>query len=182
MGRAPGPEPRRGRIVITSKLVTPEELGEDLARQVWESFADFMERSPLPVAAGTMGGGVILEELLIASLWIHTQVSRQSFAGREEPDRIKAVLDAMHRAVFEDLEAHGLARERLPLFEQQVSARYAEYYAAIEKGSEMICEVVARRVLESDEPGTPFVLALAEAAVAVANPLRDYLDELELDG
>ncbi|HEX7048678.1 MAG TPA: hypothetical protein VF188_00580 [Longimicrobiales bacterium] len=162
--------------------LTPVQLGDGLARLVWESFTDYIESGPTPHGPRTDGddatAGLIAEELLILFLWVHTRACQQAFAGRIDADVLKATLDAMHRAVFEDLEAHGTPRGHLPLLEQRVSARYAEYYDAADGDGGTVGELAARRVSGRHDVDPRFGAALAQAAMTAARPLRDYLDEV----
>lgn len=165
--------------------MNPRELGDGLARLVWESFTEFLERDPA-AGDGSPGAGAVAirelaaEELLILFLWLHTRVCQQAFGGRADPAGVRAVLDEMHRAVFEDLEARGIPRDQLPLFEQLVSARYAEYYAAAGGHAETVGEVAARHVSGTGSVPAWLPRAIAEAAIGTAGPLRDYLEEVAL--
>mgnify|MGYP001024519138 CR=1 FL=1 len=171
----------------SARAMSPGELGDSLARFVWESFTDFLERDPA-AGDGSPGMGavsirdLVAEELLILFLWVHTQVCQQAFGGRADPARVRAVLDEMHRAVFEDLEARGFSRAQLPLFEQLVSARYSEYYAAASGRAETVGEVAARHVSGTKPVPAWLPRALAEATISTAGPLRDYLDEVVIAG
>lgn len=167
-------------------MMSAEELGENLAQLVWESFSDFLERRGVSAQVEENGGGVLAlptvepEEALIFFMWLHTRSCQQA-CGSADPVLGKKVLDAMHRAIYEDLEAGSVPRLQLPLFEQRVSARYAEYYeAASQHAQEKVVEVAARHVLvnEIDRPG--IVLELAEAATVTSGPLRDFLHDIEL--
>lgn len=163
--------------------MTPVDLGDSLARLVWESFTDFLESAPVATTTGPDGEptpDLIAEELLILFLWVHTRACQQALAPRTDAGILKDTLDAMHRAVFEDMEAHGAARDALPLFEQRVSARYSEYYAAAGRGDQRIGEVAARRVSGKRTADPAFRAALAEAALVAAGPLRDYLDDVDI--
>ncbi len=164
---------------------TPVDLGDSLARLVWESFSDFLETAPVTPAArpdGEPEPDLVPEELLILFLWVHTRACQQALGTRIEPDVLKATLDALHRAVFEDMEAHGTARDALPLFEQRISARYSEYYAAAGRGDGRIGEVAARRVSGKRTVDPAFSAILAEATLVAAGPLRDYLDDVHVVG
>lgn len=166
--------------------MSAEELGESLAQLVWESFSDFLERRGLPGEAEKDGGGVLVlptmepEEALIFFMWLHTRSCQQAYGP--DAGRGKEVLDAMHRALYEDLEAGSVPRLQLPLFEQRVSARYTEYYeAASEDAAEKVVEVAAKHVLVNELPRPGILLDLAEAATVTSGPLRDFLDDIELD-
>ena len=167
--------------------MSAEELGENLAQLVWESFSDFLERRGMTNDGDGSGDGAVLamptvvpEEALIFFMWLHTRSCQQACGANAE--RGRRVLDAMHRALYEDLEESSVPRLQLPLFEQRVSARYAEYYgAASEQTDEKVVEVAARHLLvnEIERPG--IVLDLAEAATITSGPLRDFLVDIELE-
>lgn len=166
-------------------VMSAEELGDNLAQLVWESFTDFMERRGLTDSDGSGDGGVLAmptvepEETLIFFMWLHTRSCQQA-CGTDATWGTK-VLDAMHKAVFEDLEAGSVPRLQLPLFEQHVSARYAEYYeAASGDTEERVVEVAARHVLVNKLERPGIVLDLAEAATVTSGPLRDFLTDIDL--
>ncbi len=166
--------------------MTAEELGDNLAQLVWESFSDFLERRSLPDGDEESGGVLALptiepEEALIFFMWLHTRSCQQA-CGSADPARGKRVLDAMHRAVYEDLEEGSVPRLQLPLFEQRVSARYSEYYdAAANNSAEKVVEVAAKYVLVSELERPGILLDLAEAATVTSGPLRDFLHDIELE-
>lgn len=163
------------------------ELGDNLAQLVWESFSDFIERRGLGAhqEGEDEGGTAVLalptvepEEALIFFMWLHTRACQQAC---DDPESLKKVLDAMHRAIYEDLEARTFTRVQLPLFEQRVSARYTEYYdAAADRSGEKVVEVAARHVLVNGMRRPAVTLELAEAATVTSGPLRDFLEDLEL--
>lgn len=171
-----------------NNAVRSAELGDCLARLVWENFSDLLDDGAAmdttggaTIANGLFGGAFAAEELLILVLWLHTRACQQAFAGRTGPEELRAILDTLHASVFEDLEAHGVARAELPLFEQRVSARYSEYYAAASHGSGTVGEAAARHASGSPEPPPALSAAVAEATTAIARPLRDFLEEVKLE-
>ena len=123
------------------RTMTPEELGDTLARLVWESFSDFVSDGDAEIPLGALGvpshDGVPeeypAEEALIFLMWAHTRGVQLAFVGRAPDPLVKCGLDAMHRAVFEDMAQNGTPQSQLPIFEQRVSARYAEYHQAAAK-------------------------------------------------
>ena len=164
------------------------ELGDNLAQLVWESFTDFIERRGLPADEnGDEGGTAVLalptvepEDALIFFMWLHTHACQQARA--DQPEDVKRVLDAMHKALYEDLEKGAVPRVQLPLFEQRVSARYTEYYeAAGSESEERVVEVAARNVLVNGMKRPAITLDLAEAATVTAGPLRDFLRDIEIE-
>jgi hypothetical protein len=168
--------------------ISTTELGDNLAQLVWESFTDFLERRAGPdgEGEGEDGGTAVLalptvepEEALIFFMWLHTRACQQ--ACGHAPDRVRPVLDAMHKALYEDLEARAISRVQLPLFEQRVGARYTEYYeAAANLTEEKVVEVAARHVLINGFTRSAVTLELAEAATVTSGPLRDFLQDVEL--
>lgn len=169
--------------------MTTDELGDSLARLVWESFTDFLARedveTPLPEPEALEGedGAPDLqaaEEALIFFMWAHTRGTQLAFFGRTPDPVIRKGLDALHRAVFEDMVDQGTPRVQLPIFEQRVSARYAEYHQAASESDERVGEAVCRHLSGDPRDCRNMALALTERAVAVANPLRDFLEEVEL--
>jgi hypothetical protein len=170
--------------------MTPLELGDSLARLVWESFSDFIAEGDadislsdlLAAAEDGMPEQQAAEEALIFLMWAHTRGTQLAFIGREADDLVRRGLDIMHRAVFEDMVDHGTPRAQLPIFEQRVSARYAEYASAAEVSDSRLGRVVVRHLTGSDDLTETAVRAVAERAIAVANPLRDFLEDVELIG
>ena len=169
-------------------LMSAAELGGNLAQLVWESFSDFMDRRGLLPADQQEGGGtgvlaaptVEPEEALIFFMWLHTRACQQACGHR--PELVRGVLDQMHRALYEDLEAHAIPRVQLPLFEQRVSARYTEYYeAASLETDERVVEVAGRNMLGDGIDRPAVVLELAEAATVTGGPLRDFLRDVSID-
>jgi hypothetical protein len=171
--------------------LTPGELGEHAAHLVWESYSDFMISDELSLLMDALGLPTVegipdeypAKELLIFHLWAHTRAIQLGLGGRGEPqETVRAVLDALHRAVFEDLEGTGYPASFLPVFEQRVSARYAEYYQAAEVGDDRVGEVAAHHLV-SGEPtsGVPEAnRVLTTRAVEVARPFRDFVEDVVL--
>lgn len=169
------------------QTMTPSELGDSLARLVWESFSDFIAKedvdSPIfDVDTLNDDDGTDLntaEEALIFFMWAHTRGAQLAFLGRAPDELIRQGLDAMHGAIFEDMVDNGTPKSQLPLFEQRVSARYAEYHQAAAESDDKLGQAVSRHLLGGivRESTTE---AIRERAVAVANPLRDFLEEVEL--
>jgi hypothetical protein len=169
------------------QTMTPTELGDSLARLVWESFSDFLARedveTPVDVDAlydDERRSRRTAEEALIFFLWAHTRGAQLAFMGRAPEDRIREGLDALHRAVFEDMVQHGTPSGQLPLFEQRVSARYAEYNHAAGESDERLGAAVGRHLVGDAKRGAVLADAIRERAIAVANPLKDFLEEVEL--
>ena len=166
-------------------MLTARELADRLSQLVWEHVTDFLEGG---APGSDLGTGVLedhpvdLDELLIFFLWIHSHVVQQAYAGRYDADVVKGLLDAIHRRVFADLEEHGIPSSRLPLFEQVISSRYAEYYAAAKSEKQRIGELAAQLVDERTDESEREALAgaLAQASMEVAGPLRDFLLEVHI--
>ena len=169
------------------QTMTPFELGDSLARLVWESFSDFLAQedveTPLPGVDTLYDDDVTAlrtaEEALIFFMWAHTRGAQLAFLGRTPEERIRQGLDALHTAAFQDMVEIGTPSAQLPLFEQRVSARYAEYQQAAAESDGKLGTVVSRHVMGDGALETASE-ALRERAVAVANPLRDFLEEVEL--
>lgn len=167
--------------------MTPDELGDNLARLVWESFSDFVSHedveTPVPdlVTLYDDDGSAhrTAEEALIFFMWAHTRGAQLAFLRRAPDALIRDGLDAMHRAVFEDMVHHGTPEAQIPLFEQRVSARYAEYHQAAAESDVRLGEAVSRH-LSGAKGASGLPDAIRERAVAVANPLRDFLEDVEL--
>ena len=168
------------------QTMTPRELGDNLARLVWESFSDFLARedveTPLP-DVDTLDDEDrtelrTAEEALIFFMWAHTRGAQLAFLGRAPEERIKEGLDALHAAVFEDMVEHGTPKSQLPLFEQRVGARYAEYHQAAAESDDKLGQAVSRHMLGMVRESTSE--AIRERAIAVAHPLRDFLEDVEL--
>ncbi|MDA0329714.1 MAG: hypothetical protein O2958_11975 [Gemmatimonadetes bacterium] len=169
------------------QTMTTDELGDNLARLVWESFSDFLSQedveTPLPdvdtLYDDDGSAHRTAEEALIFFMWAHTRGAQLAFLGRAPDERIREGLDALHSAVFEDMVANGTPKAQLPLFEQRVSARYAEYHQAAAESDGKLGEAVSRHMMgEAARAATSE--AIRERAVAVANPLRDFLEDVEL--
>jgi len=169
------------------QTMTPAELGDSLARLVWESFSDFLAQedveTPLPEVDNLYDDERATrrtaEEALIFFLWAHTRGAQLAFLGRAPDALIRQGLDALHRAVFEDMVEHGTPSGQLPLFEQRVSTRYAEYHQAASESDSRLGEAVSRHLVGTASRAG-LVDAIRERAVAVANPLRDFLEDVEL--
>lgn len=169
------------------ETLTPEELGDTLARLVWESFSDFMAKGDTEVSIQELGihtddglpPGHVAEEALIFLLWAHTRGAQLAFLGRVSEDLLRVGLDELHRAVFEDMVGHGTPAAQLPLFEQRISARYAEYNQAA-ASSDTELSRVALRHLTGGVGSEDKAMAILDRALAVANPLKDFLEEVDL--
>jgi hypothetical protein len=175
-----------------SGRMTPRELGDTLAQLVWESFSDFVadaEYRPLLVRLGIpLEDGIpperIAEELLILHLWAHSRAVQLSLFRRVPESDARATLDHLHGAVFEDMVKNGTPEAQLPVFEQRVSARYTEYYAAAEQSDQRVGEVALEHLVEAGAAGGSPAASrlLTERAIEVANPLRDFVSGVELVG
>jgi len=167
--------------------MTPETLGDNLAHLVWESFSDFFDPDDPGVSLLDMGiqsddgasPGHTAEEALIFLLWTHTRAVQLAFVSRAQATLIRAGLDAMHRAVFADMVEHGTPESQLPLFEQRVGARYAEYNQAAATSDHDVSRAAVRHL--TGRRGEPaHAAAILDRALSVAHPLRDFLAEVEL--
>jgi hypothetical protein len=120
------------------------------------------------------------EEILIFLMWTHTRGIQLAFVGRSDEELVRKGLDVFHAAIFEDMVTNGTPRSQLPIFEQHVSARYAEYYSAADESDAHLGKAVARHLVGEEERLEVLALILQERAIQVANPLKDFLEEVEL--
>ena len=168
------------------QTMTTHELGDSLARLVWESFSDFLAQDDVETPLEGIdklydedaASPRTAEEALIFFMWAHTRGAQLAFLGRAPDERIRQGLDALHSAVFEDMVDNGTPQSQLPMFEQRVSARYAEYHQASAESDQKLGMAVSRHLIGTVRDSTS--AAISERAVAVANPLRDFLEEVEL--
>lgn len=169
------------------RTMTPEELGDNLARLVWESFSDFVARDDVETPVPDLdtlhdddgSEHRTAEEALIFFMWAHTRGAQLAFVRRAPDDLVRQGLDAMHRAILEDMVEMGTPRPQIPLFEQRVSSRYAEYHQAAAASDHRLGLAVSRHLAGTAERPA-LAEAIRERAVAVANPLRDFLEDVEL--
>ena len=168
--------------------MTPAELGDHLAQLVWESFSDFMLRDDADIGITDLGveteDGIpaepAVEESLIFLMWAHTRGAQLAFVGRTDAEVLRSGLNAMHRAVFEDLVKNGTPAAQLPLFEAKITTRYVEYNRAAEQSDDHLGEAVISHLAERGLTDHVMVRAMTERALAVATPLRDFLSDVEL--
>lgn len=181
-----GPESMMDQFRAPTSM-TPEELGDSLARLVWESFTDFLAKGDAEIGLEELGipteDGIpdeaAVEESLIFLMWAHTRGAQLAFTGRVHQETLKQGLDSLHRAVFEDLVKNGTPAAQLPLFEQKIAARYAEYHRAAAESDTALGGAVVRHLAISGSTDR-MAHAMTNRALAVANPLRDFLEEVEL--
>ncbi len=175
--RGPHPSGRR----------SARELGESLAHLVWESFSDalvdeelraLLARAGVPLDEGIPGDRVA-EELLILEMWSHSRAVEVAFVDRAPEPMVREVLDHLHRAVFEDMVAHGTPAAQVPVFEQRVSARYASYRAAARRPGEPIGEAFLEHLRAGTAEPT-LARQLEERTRSSAHPLRDFLAGVQL--
>ena len=168
--------------------MTPQELGDTLARLVWESFSDFITDGDAEELLGELGltqedgvpVGAPAEEILIFLMWAHTRGLQMAFIGRSDRSLVKEGLDAFHAAIFDDMVINGTPRSQLPFFEHHVSMRYAEYYAEAGRSDVHVGRAVARHLAGARKSTEELAQALRDRAIEVANPLRDFLEEVDL--
>ncbi len=170
--------------------MTPREVGDHLARLVWESFSDFVTEGDADALLGDLGltnedgvpTDVAAEEVLIFFMWAHTRALQLAFVGRAPDERIREALDRFHAAVFEDMVTHGTPSSQIPLFEQRVSTRYSQYYEAANRSDSEVGVAAARAFATAagKHDSNGLSEALTRRAVAAADPLRDFLEEVEL--
>jgi len=172
-----------------SGRMSPEELGDSVARLVWECFSDQLVDPELLETLSRPGveleGGMpdrrSAEELLIFLMWAHSRAVQLSFFRRVPSPLVRDILDHLHRAIFEDMVTHGTPKPQIPVFEQRVSARYAEYYAAAEMSDERVGEVALDHLIDGTAPkGDAGARLLTERAIEISHPLRDFLEGVEV--
>jgi hypothetical protein len=168
--------------------MTPQDLGDTLARLVWESFSDFIADGDAENLLGGLGlthedgipAEAPAEEILIFLMWAHTRGLQLAFVGRSDSELVRESLDAFHSAIFQDMVDNGTPQAQVPLFEQRVGARYAEFYGAAGRSDVELGKAVARHLAGSRQSPDSLATALTERAIEVANPLRDFLEEVDL--
>lgn len=172
-----------------SGRMSPRELGETLAQLVWESFSDFVADHEYRPFLGRLGVPLedelpperVAEELLILHMWAHSQAVQLSLFRRVPEAAVKETLDRLHRAIFEDMVGNGTPEAQLPVFEQRVSARYTEYYAAAKKSDQKVGEVALEHLVEAGAKGTGAAArVLTDRAIEISHPLRDFVAGVEL--
>jgi len=165
----------------------PTELGEHVAQLVWENFSDFIADGGAESLLTQVGRAAdeegpdarTAEEILIFFMWAHTRGVQQAFMSRVPEPRLRSVLDALHRAIFEDMVAQGTPDAQLPFFEQRVAARYAVYNPAAAVSDVRLGEAALQHIAGTASPEAGW--SLAERAIMAANPLRDFLEDVDLD-
>lgn len=181
-------EPPSGREFLAPRTMTPGDLGDSLARLVWESFSDFIADGEAEAPLSELGvpyddgvpDGVATEEALIFFLWAHTRGAQLAFVSRADEALLTRGLDVMHEAVFEDMVDHGTPRDHLPIFEHRVALRYAAYNQAAERSDQHLGRAVVRHLTGNDDPNPALERVISERAIAAADPLRDFLEDVEL--
>lgn len=176
------------RDFLPAHTKSPRELGDEIARLVWESFSDFLAEGhaeDLQAGLGMTGRGEgpdqrVVEEILIFLMWSHTRAVQMAFIGRTPEELIRQTLDSFHEAVFDDLVTNGTPPSQLPFFEQRVGARYDEYYVAAAQSDGYVGLAVLRHLGIKENAPEDEAWTLAERAIAVAFPLKDFLDDVEI--
>ena len=168
--------------------MTPDELGDHLARLVWENFSDFvteestgslLERLGLMEGEG-MPNQQAAEEVLIFLLWAHTRGIQKTFSGTDSGRLARRALDVLHRAVFEDLVANGTPESELPIFEQRISARYSHYSQAANESDQKVGYTMIRNLSRSSDVRDDEAVSLTKWAVALTKPLQDFYGDVTL--
>ena len=170
---------RAPRLIATA--MTPAQLGQSLAHHVWESLGDVLtDPASLDVLrranALEPGGGPTEragEELLIYLLWAYTRGVQQARTD-SGPGVARAALDALHKAVFDDMIDNGTVRDELPLFEERLRARYAEYGQAASASDEAVGAAVIQAVTGGRSGSREDARTMAAAAVGVSSPVGDF--------
>ena len=171
----------------TPQTMTASELGDGLAQLVWESFSDFFTTEDTEFLLPQINvfsedekcSSRVSEEVLIFFMWAYTRGVQMAFLGQVPDETIRAGLDALHQAVFEDMMEHGTPESQLPTFERRVINRYAEYHQAAAESDHRLGQVASRRLI-GRETKDSLSAALSGHAIAIVNPLKDFLDGIEL--
>lgn len=174
-------------FALIANAMTPAQLGEDLAQHVWESLRDLLtDEGSLGVLhrlnALEPGGGPTVrtgEELLIYLLWAYTRGIQQA-RTTNGPQVARAVLDALHKAVFKDMVDNGTPRDELPLFEERVRARYAQYGRAASESDQAVGEALVGAVAAGRSADLEDAGIMAAKAVGVSNPVGDFYAAVNL--
>ena len=169
------------------QTMTPTELGDGLAQLIWESFSDFFTKEDAEPSLPDINifsedenrSSRTIEEAFIFFMWAYTRGGQMAFLGRVPDERIRVGLDTLHRAVFEDMVEHGTPESQLPMFERRVVTRYAEYHQAATESDHRLGEAASRHLM-GRQANKSLSAALSERAIAIVNPLRDFLDEVAL--
>ncbi|TVR66027.1 MAG: hypothetical protein EA422_02865 [Gemmatimonadales bacterium] len=182
-GRSPGPVP----AVSEAPPEGPDAWGADVARSVWESFSDALDEPSFHSLLARLGvpsvEGVpesrVAEEYLIFLLWTHTRAVQLAFAGRGASGLMRQTLDALHRAVYSDLQEQGTPVAEIPLLEQRLAARYVEYGTAARRSDREVGRLAASCLGDTWEiHSEEAIQELTARAVALATPIKDYLQDL----
>ncbi len=166
---------------------TPRELGEHLARLVWETFTDLLIDAEVSDLLIRLGGesepgrptASSVRELLVYVMWAHTRGVQQAFLEGSATTAARA-LDEMHRLVYRDLSDWGAQRSTLPLFEQVVAARYEELNKEAGQGDIAVGAACAKALGGGEAVKDEDAQVLASVALAVAAPMRDYYKGVRL--
>ena len=75
--------------------------------------------------------------------------------------------------------AHGTPESQLPIFERRVINRYAEYHQAATESDHQLGEIASMRLI-GHPPDEAMSATLSERAIAIVNPLKDFLEEVVL--
>lgn len=172
---------------MIATAITPAQLGQDLARHLWESLDDLLtDPDSLDVLkrlkALEPGGGPTAragEELLIYLLWAYTRGIQQARSAYG-PGVARTALDALHKAVFKDMVDNGTLRDELPLFEERVRTRYAQYGQAASDSDEAVGEALVRAVTGGRSGSREDAQTMAAAAVGVSSPVGDFYAAVNL--
>ena len=99
-------------------------------------------------------------------MWAHTRGVQLAFFGRSQDSLARRGLDATPCAVFEDMTRNGTRHSQLP----------TEYHAAAACSGSRLGEGVMRHLgSQGCNEGKRLARAVSQRAIAVANPLRDFL-------
>ena len=76
---------------------------------------------------------------------------------------------------------HGTSQAQIPVFEQRVSARYADYNVAARRSDPKVGQTALDHLVDAGALDSPTMAQrLTERVVEIAHPLRDFLEGVEL--
>ena len=162
--------------------MTPQDLGDTLARLVWESFSDFIADGDAEVLLGDLGPhargrhprrGSSRGDSDLPHVGPHSGTPAwPSSAGRTESWSGKG-LDAFHSAIFQDMVDNGTPQAQVPSFRADGSVPGTPSTIPLPERSDVeLGKAVARHLAGSRQSPDSLATALTEKAIAVANPSR----------
>ncbi len=170
--------------------MTPDELGDSLARLVWESFSDFLAHedveTPLPESPPfrtrtATPTGQAAEEALIFFMWAHTRGAQLAFLGADP--RPAASAGAWTPCTGPSSRTWSSTARPGPAPDLRAAGQRA--LRRVPSGGRRVRRAPGRGGVpppgrRPPPTGARWPSAITERAIAVANPLKDFLEEVEL--